>query len=565
MKKLLLKIGVACFVLGYLFVSPANATVLWNGDAANGTSVWKSLEIKRGDQTGTGSITVVTDPTYGKVWRMYKPAPDNRCEARGAKNYQAAEGDEIYIGWRFKLSSTVDNNAVFQWKAYGSNMLQNFPVVLKMVGGQLKLMHNNENYVSTFIWSKSVSTNQWMSVVLRMKISKTSSAGFIEFWFDGVKQTLSNGTQRYTCRTLDASYCDPKFGVYGASGNEVINTVHTPKIATTYNEAAPGGGGGITPPNAPSNLTASAVSSSQINLAWSDNSSNEDNFRIERSTDGSTWSSLTTLSANVISYSNTGLAPNARYYYRVRASNAGGNSAYSNTANATTQSGNSTTVYQAENGTLYQAVVESTNAGYLGTGYVNHNAVTGSYVQWAVTASVAGSTTFVVRYSNGGTSNRPMNVIVNGSTTVSNLAFNSTGAWTSYSTVSFTASLNAGSNTVRLSTADASGGPNTDQIEVTDLKNAKMVPDVPAEIAADIYPNPATDEVKIRYAIKEAAYTSICICNVDGKIIENLVNEYKEPGEFKVVWNASDKPAGVYFVRIKTGANLKNIKLIVKK
>jgi chitinase len=91
-------------------------------------------------------------------------------------------------------------------------------------------------------------------------------------------------------------------------------------------------------PAAPGNLSASATSTSQINLTWSDNSNNETLFRIERSTDGgNNWSSLTTVSANATTYSNTGLSASTTYHYRVRAENANGNSGYSNTANATTQ------------------------------------------------------------------------------------------------------------------------------------------------------------------------------------------------------------------------------------
>jgi subtilisin family serine protease len=90
------------------------------------------------------------------------------------------------------------------------------------------------------------------------------------------------------------------------------------------------------PPTAPSGLTATAVSKSQINLAWTDNSDNEAGFKIERSTDGSNFSQIATVGANVTAYSNTGLARNKLYYYRVRAYNDGGDSAYSNVASAKT-------------------------------------------------------------------------------------------------------------------------------------------------------------------------------------------------------------------------------------
>jgi hypothetical protein len=93
------------------------------------------------------------------------------------------------------------------------------------------------------------------------------------------------------------------------------------------------------PPAAPTGLTATAVSSTQINLAWTDNATNESLFKIERSTDGVNFAQFTTVGANVTSYSDTGRAPSTTYYYRVRANNSGGDSGYSNVASATTQSG----------------------------------------------------------------------------------------------------------------------------------------------------------------------------------------------------------------------------------
>ena len=103
-------------------------------------------------------------------------------------------------------------------------------------------------------------------------------------------------------------------------------------------------GGGVAPgpapapPAAPTTLAAAAVSTSQINLSWTDNATTEDGFRIERCAGaGCTgFAEIATVGANVVSYQNTGLTASTSYSYRVRAFNAGGTSSYTNTATATT-------------------------------------------------------------------------------------------------------------------------------------------------------------------------------------------------------------------------------------
>jgi len=99
---------------------------------------------------------------------------------------------------------------------------------------------------------------------------------------------------------------------------------------------------GTTPPTAPAAptaLMATAASTSQINLAWTDNANNETGFKIEGCTGAgcNDFAQIATVGANVTSYSNTGLAASTSYSYRVRATNAVGDSAYSNVASATTQ------------------------------------------------------------------------------------------------------------------------------------------------------------------------------------------------------------------------------------
>lgn len=93
-------------------------------------------------------------------------------------------------------------------------------------------------------------------------------------------------------------------------------------------------------PAAPAGLTATAASSSQINLTWLDNSTDEDGFRVEQSTDGITYTTAGIVGANTTTFSATNLSANTLYYFRVFAFNGGGDSSPSNVATTTTQSGN---------------------------------------------------------------------------------------------------------------------------------------------------------------------------------------------------------------------------------
>jgi hypothetical protein len=149
--------------------------------------------------------------------------------------------------------------------------------------------------------------------------------------------------------------------------------------------AAPGGGG-CTPPAAPTGLSASAVSSSQINLSWTA-SAGATGYKVFRSTtSGGPYTQVGTPATN--SFSNTGLAASTTYFYVVTATNGTCDSGNSAQASATTTSGGTCTTQ-----TLYTTGFET------GTGFGDWSGTT----NWrGIQTCTAQAGTKIFRY--GGTS-----------------------------------------------------------------------------------------------------------------------------------------------------------------
>jgi uncharacterized delta-60 repeat protein len=123
-----------------------------------------------------------------------------------------------------------------------------------------------------------------------------------------------------------------------------------------------------------------------------------------------------------------------------------------------------TQTLQAEAATLSGPVVQKTHTGYTGSGYADFGSSAGEFIDWAFDAPSAGEYDLTFRYANGGTSNRPLDLSVNGQRTGS-VAFAPTGSWTTWRTVTARVTLAAGRNRVRL-TAVGSSGANLDSMSV---------------------------------------------------------------------------------------------------
>lgn len=156
-----------------------------------------------------------------------------------------------------------------------------------------------------------------------------------ELWryrFDGPVDGVKNGD---TAAGLAIDSTDAAL-VTGTSWNDYLsNRGGTADDIVTLRFAA----GDAPALHAPSDLTATGISRSQIRLSWSDNSGTEDGFGIERcaGTGCTDFAEITTVGHDTTSYTDGGLSRNARYTYRIRAFNSDDTSPYSNIATGKTR------------------------------------------------------------------------------------------------------------------------------------------------------------------------------------------------------------------------------------
>ena len=260
-------------ILGFLVFNPLFSQVLWYGDPDKGREVFNNLNFEGAERysPGSGTILPATDPVYGKIWRIYKPAPDKRAEIRGATGFSnhvgkggvIKEGETYYLGWRYKFDMPDEETGdwtCFQWKCYPDpdnpdnplNQNQNFPILMSYNGRNLTLTKfgtgwQDERSRIVRIWSRPVQIGHWVDVVLVIKLSRDVDAGYIELYFNGEKQELLGGGTRVYHNTMGGWEIAPKWGAYNknAIGTEITVDIADMRIGSdlesVFPEPAPAG------------------------------------------------------------------------------------------------------------------------------------------------------------------------------------------------------------------------------------------------------------------------------------------------------------------------------------
>ena len=207
---------------------------------------------------------------------------------------------------------------------------------IRATNGTIDSPYSNEPFATTLLDAPSAPSNLTITSLLTNRVSLS--------WSDNSNNETGFKIQRKTGVT--GTYAD--IGTTAANATSYTDndtalsdgTLYYYQVSATNatgdsafsNEAS-----GTTPLAAPTSATATAVSSTQINLTWIDNSASETGYKIERKTgSGGTYAQIDQVGPNMQSYTDSGLAPNTKYFYRIRATNGTIDSAYSNTPSATT-------------------------------------------------------------------------------------------------------------------------------------------------------------------------------------------------------------------------------------
>jgi flagellar hook assembly protein FlgD len=79
------------------------------------------------------------------------------------------------------------------------------------------------------------------------------------------------------------------------------------------------------------------------------------------------------------------------------------------------------------------------------------------------------------------------------------------------------------------------------------------------------YPNPFNPTTTISYQIAETGHVNISVYNINGQLVETLINERITEGFYSTIWNANNISSGLYFYKLAAGNQTITKKMLLLK
>lgn len=192
-------------------------------------------------------------------------------------------------------------------------------------GSGAKLLWSDNSLSETGFWIERASNAGFTAGFVRFEVGANVTS---------YTDTTIKNNQNYYYRVKAINLVGDTWD-YSATNNQAVGFPKMTTVSANTNTAIVGTGGTV--PSVPSNLIITGVTRSSVSLGWTDNSLNESGFLIQRATNSGFSQNVVYFSVgqNINSFTDTSVAPNTRYYYRVLAF-ATANSNWSNSVNTRT-------------------------------------------------------------------------------------------------------------------------------------------------------------------------------------------------------------------------------------
>lgn len=296
------------------------------------------------DPTAASRVTIVAGHFYGSGNYVHQNALNKGKRVWETENYETGGQSDFTVC--MKIAKTVNDAMNNQFSAYfwwwvndsqsdGTCLVNGSGTIIKpgyVLGQYAKWIRPGAtrvtatyNPISNVYVTAYKVTGGTNLVIVAINMGTTSA---------NQQFSIANGTvamlEGYRTSSSE-SMAD--IGGYSVSAGSFTASLPAQSVTTFVQTGGPG------TPSGPSDLCIANVTGSQISLLWTNNATNATANLVERSTDNLNFTQIVSLAASATSYSDTGLPGSSTYFYRVRASNKGIFSMYSNVTNATTQLG----------------------------------------------------------------------------------------------------------------------------------------------------------------------------------------------------------------------------------